>query len=209
MSTALSALMSWPRVVLSPHATPVDELHRLRAAMGPGCPRLLMKRDDLLSFGCGGNKVRKLQTVVAEAQASHAEVLITCGGVQSNHARVTAAVGAVLGLDVILVVNGAHADHATGNALLDRLFGADVRYVSSRDQRAPVMETVASEVRASGRRPHVIPLGASTTTGVIGFARAVEELAAARVQPHVIVHATSSGGTQAGVILGTRLFGLQ
>ena len=90
-----------------------------------------MKRDDLLSFGFGGNKVRKLQTVAAEAQSQGADALITCGGVQSNHARVTAAAGAALGFHVTLVLNGPRPDRPTGNALLDQLFGADVRYVAT------------------------------------------------------------------------------
>ena len=98
MATALATLMSLPAVPLAPHATPVDELTRLAAALGAASPRLFIKRDDLLSFGCGGNKVRKMQTVVAEARAAGADTLITCGGVQSNHARVTAAAGAALGL---------------------------------------------------------------------------------------------------------------
>ena len=77
--------MSLPRVTLAPHPTPIDALVRLQAAIGPSCPALFMKRDDLLSFGMGGNKVRKLQAVLAEAIAAHADTLITCGGVQSNH----------------------------------------------------------------------------------------------------------------------------
>ena len=96
MATALAALMSWPSLHLAPHASPIDDLTRLRKALGRTCPRLLMKRDDLLSFAMGGNKVRKMEAVAAEAQAAHADVLITCGGVQSNHARVTAATGAAL-----------------------------------------------------------------------------------------------------------------
>src|SRR5688572_17004716 len=115
-------MTSLPRVTLAPHSTPIDTLVRLRSVLGPSCPSLHMKRDDLLSFGMGGNKVRKLQTVLAEAIATGADTLITCGGVQSNHCRVTAAAGAALGLRVILVVNGTEQHQATGNALLDRLF---------------------------------------------------------------------------------------
>src|SRR5215471_12675297 len=134
MATALAALMSQPLVALAPHVTPVDELVRLRAALGPTCPRLFIKRDDLLSFGMGGNKVRKMQAVAAEAMAAKADVLITCGGLQSNHARVTAAAGAALGLSVELVLNGAAPQTPTGNARLDQLFGATITYVSSREE---------------------------------------------------------------------------
>jgi len=209
MATALASLMSLPVVPLAPHATPVDELARLAAALGPTSPRILMKRDDLLSFGLGGNKVRKIQAVAAEALASGADALITCGGVQSNHARVTAAAGAALGLQVVLVVNGPEQERPTANAKLDRLFGAHVRHVPSRDDRAPTMEKVAAELRAAGRRPFIVPLGASTATGALGFARGVAELATAGVKPDVIIHASSSGGTQAGLIAGCALLGVR
>ena len=209
MATALAALMSLPVVPLAAHSTPIDDLTRLRAALGPAAPRLLMKRDDLLSFAMGGNKVRKMQRVAAEARAAGATRLITCGGVQSNHARVTAAAGAVLGLKVTLVLNGAEPSTLTGNARLDRLFGADVRYVSTRDARAPAMTEVAHDSRAAGETPFIVPLGASTPSGALGFARGVMELAGVDPSPDFIVHATSSGGTQAGLIAGCALFGIR
>jgi 1-aminocyclopropane-1-carboxylate deaminase/D-cysteine desulfhydrase-like pyridoxal-dependent ACC family enzyme len=208
MATALRSLQLIPSVPLAPHPTPIDELARLRAALGPDCPRLLMKRDDLLSFAQGGNKVRKMQTVAADAQRSGADMLITCGGVQSNHMRVTAATGAALGMKVVLVANGAAPDVVTGNARLDVLFGAEVGYVASREERNSTMELVAAEARAEGRTPFIVPLGASTPLGAIGFARGVEELATSPHRPTAIVHATSSGGTQAGLIMGCALFGL-
>jgi 1-aminocyclopropane-1-carboxylate deaminase/D-cysteine desulfhydrase-like pyridoxal-dependent ACC family enzyme len=209
MATALAALMSHPSVTLAPHPTPIDELKRLRTALGRDAPRLLMKRDDLLSFAMGGNKVRKIQTVAAEALAAGADTLITCGGVHSNHARVVAAAGAALGMRVLLVLNGAAPDTPRGNLKLDALFGAEVRFVPRREDRAPAMETLAAELHASGRRPHVIPLGASTPTGAIGFARALAEVAATSERPAVIVHASSSAGTQAGMLAGCALFGLR
>jgi D-cysteine desulfhydrase family pyridoxal phosphate-dependent enzyme len=209
MATALAALMSLPSVPLAPHVTPIDELIRLRAALGPNCPRLFIKRDDLLSFGMGGNKVRKMQTVAAEAMSAKADTLITCGGLQSNHARVTAAAGSALGLRVVLVVNGAPQDRPTANALLDQLFGAEVRHVASREERAPTMAAVAAELEAAGRRPFVVPLGASTATGAMGFARGITEIASAGIRPDVIVSSTSSGGTQAGLVAGAALFGLR
>lgn len=209
MATALATLMSLPLVTLARHQTPVEPMDRLRAALGPACPALLIKRDDLLAFAMGGNKVRKMQMIAAEAQAQRADTLITCGGIQSNHARVTAATGAALGLRVVLVVNGEPPRTLTGNALLDQLFGADVRYVASREDRAPMMEKVADETRRAGRRPFIIPLGASTALGALGFARGVTEIATAGIKPDFIVHATSSGGTQAGLIAGCALLGLR
>jgi 1-aminocyclopropane-1-carboxylate deaminase/D-cysteine desulfhydrase-like pyridoxal-dependent ACC family enzyme len=209
VATALATLMATPSIPLAPLATPVEPMTRLAAALGPAAPRLFIKRDDLLSFGCGGNKVRKIQTVVAEAQAAGADALITCGGLQSNHARVTAAAGAALGMKVVLVVNGVPQTRPTANARLDRLFGAEIRHVAGRADRAPAMEQAAADLRAAGHRPFAVPLGASTPVGAIGFARGVAEIAAAGLKPDVIIHSTSSGGTQAGLISGCALFGLR
>lgn len=209
MATALAAMMSMPAISLAPHATPLDELVRLRDSLGgANLPRLFMKRDDLLSFGFGGNKVRKLQTVIAEAQAAGADTLITCGGLQSNHARATAAAGAALGLRVVLVLNGEKPATPVANTRLDLLFGADVRYVAGREARVPAMHAVADEERRAGRRPAIVPIGASTATGALGFARGIAEILAAGLKPDVIVHSSSSGGTQAGLMAGCRLFGL-
>ncbi len=209
MATALATLMAMPAVALASAPTPVEEMMRLASALGASSPRLFVKRDDLLSFGCGGNKVRKIQTVVAEAMAAGANALITCGGVQSNHARVTAAAGAALGMKVVLVVNGSAPAQPTANAKLDRLFGAEIRHVASRDERSPAMEQAAADLRAGGHRPFIVPLGASTATGALGFARGVAELAASGVRPDLILHSSSSGGTQAGLIAGCALFGLR
>lgn len=167
----------------------------------------MVKRDDAIPFGFGGNKIRKLQLVAAQALADGADTLITTGGIQSNHARATAAVAARFGLGCVLVANGAPPERPTANALLNQLLGAEVRHVSSREERAPAMERVAAELREKGRRPVVIPLGASTPLGAAAFALAVAELLA-QVQPDAIVMSTSSGGTQAGIIAGCRLLGL-
>lgn len=207
MATALATLMSLPAVVLATNRTPVDRLARLERALGPSSPTLLMKRDDLLSFALGGNKVRKLQTLAAQAQRANADTLITCGAIQSNHARVTAATGAVLGLRVILILSGAIPERETGNLAHDRLFGAEVRIVADRSARDAAMVDVADEVTRAGGRPFVIPVGGSTPIGAAGMARGIAELAADGVKPDVIIHASSSAGTQAGLIAGCALFG--
>lgn len=197
-----------PAVSLFRDPSPVEELSSLRRALGGG-PRLLVKRDDALPFAFGGNKVRKMQFVAADALASGADTLITCGGVQSNHARVTAAAAAKLGLRCILVANGAPQAVPTANALLDRLLGAEVRYVADRTGRTPAMQAAAEEVRRAGGSPCVIPLGASTPLGALGFVHAVEELRGQLSEaPAVIVHSTSSGGTQAGLLAGCAVHGL-
>jgi 1-aminocyclopropane-1-carboxylate deaminase/D-cysteine desulfhydrase-like pyridoxal-dependent ACC family enzyme len=207
----VSALGSLPSIPFTSDPSPVEELAALRIALGSG-PRLLIKRDDAIPFGFGGNKVRKMQLVAAEAQAAGSQTLITCGGVQSNHARVTAAVAARLGLHAVLVVNVPQAvppDRLTGNALLDSLLGARIRYVATREERADAMEQAAADEQRAGRRSYVIPLGASTPLGAAAFAVAVEELLSQIPPPDAIVHASSSGGTQAGLIAGCVLAGVR
>jgi 1-aminocyclopropane-1-carboxylate deaminase/D-cysteine desulfhydrase-like pyridoxal-dependent ACC family enzyme len=169
---------------------------------------LLVKRDDAIPFGFGGNKVRKLQLVAAQALAAGADTLVTCGGVQSNHARATAATAARLGLACVIIANGVRPPRLTGNLLLDDLLGAEVEYVSSRMERDAGMERAAKRLRGEGRVPCVIPLGASTPRGAMGYARAVGEMMRQIPAPDVIVHACSSGGTQAGLLAGCALNGL-
>ncbi len=205
---ALERLSTIPRLSLASAPTPVEDLARLQGALGCKSP-LLVKRDDAIPFGFGGNKIRKLQVVAAQALAEGADTLITTGGIQSNHARATAAVAARMGLSCVLVANGPPPAKPTANALLDRLLGADVRYVGSREDRAPAMEQAAAELRRKGRRPFVIPLGASTPFGAAAYALAVTELLTQVAAPDLIVLSTSSGGTQAGIVAGCRLHGLR
>lgn len=198
------ALASLPSIPLAPEPTPVEELTRLRSTLGRG-PRLLVKRDDTIGFAFGGNKVRKMRLVAADALRQGADTLITSGGVQSNHARVTAAAAAKLGLKCTLIVNGTAPERPGANALLDRLLGADVRYVATREERAPAMEAAADELRAAGRRPYIIPIGASTPLGAAAYVQATAELLGQMDPPDAIVHASSSGGTQAGLVAGCAL----
>ena len=200
------ALRSLPSVPFAPAPSPVEELANLRAALG-GESRLLVKRDDAIAFAFGGNKVRKMRLVAARAQGAGADTLITTGGVQSNHARVTAAAAAKLGMKCILIANGARPERPTANALLDGLLGADVRYVTSREGRVPGMQRAADDVLRNGGTPFVIPLGASTPLGAAAFVAAIAELADQIDPPDVIMHSTSSGGTQAGLIAGCTLAG--
>lgn len=204
---ALRRLALLPSVSLLRYPTPVEELFRLRAALGGG-PRLLVKRDDAIPFAFGGNKARKLELVVADAVARGADTLVTAGALQSNHARATAAAAAKLGLRCHLVLNGARPGHATGNALLDELLGAHVEYVPTREARVPGMLAAMERLRRAGRIPFLVPLGASTPLGAAGYARAIGELLAQCPPPDVIVHATSSGGTQAGLLAGCALHAL-
>jgi len=204
---AIERLRTHPALPLVTTPTPVHEMARLRAALGGG-PRLLIKRDDTIPFGFGGNKVRKLAFVAARAVADGADALVTTGGIQSNHARVTAAVAATLGMRCVLIVNGARQERPTANALLDALLGADVRYVASREHRNAAVDDTVAQLAREGRRPFTIPLGASTPLGALGFARAIGELLEQGPAPNVIVHSSSSAGTQAGLLAGVALHGI-
>ncbi len=200
-------LVSLPSLPLLQSPTPLERMDRLSALLGGG-PRLVVKRDDAIPFGFGGNKVRKLALVAGRAKAEGADTLITAGGVQSNHARATAAVAARLGMRAILVANGEPQPQPTANALLDRLLAAEMVYVAAREERTPKMLEVAARVRAGGGRPFTIPIGASTPLGALSFALAVAELTDQMPAPDVIIHSTSSGGTQAGLVAGCRLLRL-
>jgi D-cysteine desulfhydrase len=202
------ALGAVPALLLAPLPTPVAAMLHLSGVLGGG-PRLLVKRDDTIGFAFGGNKVRKLALLGAQAQADGADTLITAGGIQSNHARVTAATAVMLGMRAVLVVNGTPPVRSTANALLDALLGAEVVYVESREQRREAMHAAAERLRREGRRVFEIPIGGSTPLGALAFVHAMLELLEQIPAPDAIVHATSSGGTQAGLVAACRLLGLR
>lgn len=201
-----------PRIPLARLPTPLEPSPRLGAALGI---ELLYKRDDLTGLELSGNKARKLEYLLAEAEAEGADTLVTCGGVQSNHARATAFAAAKRGLASVLLLrvpDPSRPPAPEANVLLDRLVGAELRYVSHEayQRRAEVMAGVAGELRAAGRRPYVIPEGGSSALGSLGYQLAVAELreqlpAAWRSGPVTIAYAAGSGGTGAGIELGVRL----
>ena len=191
------------RLPLGHYPTPVQELARLRAEVGAH-PRLWIKRDDYAGPGFGGNKVRKLEYYLSKALRQGYDTVLTCGAVTSNHCRITAALAAQCGLECHLVLNPAAQAGTPASLFLDELYGARIHHVTRREERAPEMARLAGELRLQGRCPMEIPLGASTPLGALGFVHAVSELEAL---PAVIVHATSSGGTQAGLVAGLALFG--
>ena len=208
LDQALARLERESFIPLVRGATPVDEMVCLRAALGGG-PRLLVKRDDAMPFAFGGNKVRKLEFVAAQAVAAGADTLVTVGGIQSNHARVTAAVAARLGFRCLIIANGAPPARPTANALLNALLGAEIEYIASRAERSSAVEAALARFRLAGRKPYYVPLGASTPVGALGFARAIGELLSQLpAAPDAIIHACSSGGTQAGLVAGTIIHGV-
>lgn len=204
---ALRRLSAIPALSLLPAPTPIEEMSRLRDALGGG-PRLFVKRDDAIPFGFGGNKVRKLAIVGADAIAAGADTLVTLGGVQSNHARATAALAAKMGLHCSLIINGRPPERPAANALLDALLGAEIEYIPSRDERVAASKATMDRLRAAGRTPYFVPLGASNPLGALGFVRAVGEMLEQMPAPDVIVHAASSGGTLVGLVAGCALHGL-
>ena len=212
------ALARQPRLPLATLPTPVYDATRLRDALGGSgrCPRILIKRDDLTALGLGGNKARKLEYLVADAEAHGATTLITTGAVQSNHARMTAAAACVAGMRCVLVLTSSSADPAVaGNLLLDKLYGAEIRLVPALDPMfavgndEPVVAEVVAEEQAAGRTPYVIPVGGSSGIGVLGYVSGSAELAAqlrdAGVTPSRLYYASGSRGTQAGLTLGAKL----
>lgn len=185
--------------------TPVEELPRLSAALGG--PRLFVKRDDQTGLAFGGNKTRKLEFLVAEAQAQGARTLISAGAIQSNHCRQTAAAAARFGFDCILVLTGAAPARSTANYLLDGLFGAQVIHVPDRADRDRVLQETFEQAKRAGKQPYLVPYGGSSPTGALSYAFAVQELMEQGLRPDWMVFGTSSGGTHAGLTLGARLFG--
>ncbi len=193
------------RVSIAHLPTPLEPLSRLTEQLGG--PELWIKRDDQTGLATGGNKARKLEFLVADALARRADVLITGGAAQSNHARQTAAAAAKFGLESTLVLRGEEPAQTQGNLLLDRLLGADVVWAGDRPL-VEVMGQVAQEMQETGHSPYVIPYGGSNPTGASGYMAAMEELVAQCAERDVhfdhIVIPSSSGGTQAGLMVGAR-----
>ncbi len=190
------------RIVLGSYPTPVEAAPRLARALGLDEEDLLVKRDDLLGLGGGGNKVRKLERTTAEAVRRGATTLVTTGAAQSNHARLTAAAGARLGLAVELVLVGDApdpADPVRGNLLLDHLLGAALHWAGDVD--APGLERRAAErVAELGDAAYLVPYGGSNAAGAAAYADAGHELLEQVPDLAHVVVAVGSGGTMAGLL---------
>lgn len=197
--------MNVPRVSFAHLPTPLESLPRLSEALGG--PRLLIKRDDQTGLAFGGNKTRKLEFLVAEAQDQGANTLISGGALQSNHCRQTAAAAARFGFKCILVLTGEKPKQPSANLLLDELFGAEIVHVADRKDRDGILQETFDHAAKEGIKPYLVPYGGSNATGALGYAFAMKELMEQNVQPDWIVFATSSGGTHAGLLLGQRVFG--
>ncbi len=213
--------MSPPRLRLAHLPTPLTPAPRIGAELGID---LWVKRDDATGGPEAGNKIRKLEFLLAEAMDQGADTLITCGGLQSNHARATAVLAAQLGWACVLLLrdpelppqdDGVMLTQARaplcGNLLIDRMLGAEVRLITAESyrKRAELMASVAAELRSRGRHPYVIPEGGSSGLGSLGYVAAMAEVREQmREAFDVVVVACGSGGTAAGIALGAALHGV-
>jgi L-cysteate sulfo-lyase len=202
-------LARFPRVRLTHAPTPLEPMGNLSRLLGG--PALWIKRDDCTGLASGGNKTRKLEYLIGEALAKKADVVITQGATQSNHARQTAAAAAKFGLACEILLEDrtgyTHEDYRkSGNVILDRLLGANIRHVPAGTDMDAAMAQLAAELSAAGRRPYVIPGGGSNPVGALGYVTCALELAeqanAVGLDIDLLVHATGSTGTQAGLLAG-------
>ncbi|MBW1980119.1 MAG: D-cysteine desulfhydrase [Deltaproteobacteria bacterium] len=202
-------LARFPRRRYTEGRTPLEKLSRLSRALGG--PTIYMKRDDLLGLAAGGNKTRKLEFLVADALAQQVDTLITCGAVQSNHCRLTLAAAVKEGLKCRLVleerVPGSYSPKASGNNLLFHLMGVEkIKVVPGGSDMMQEMQQVAAEVAAEGGKAYVIPGGASTPIGALGYVACAEEILAQAFENGVridqVVCASGSAGTHAGLVTG-------
>ncbi len=214
LDVALDAL---PRLHLAHLPTPLQKYPALDARLA--CD-VWVKRDDMTGGAEAGNKLRKLELLLARALHDGADTVLTCGGIQSNHARATALACARLGLRCVLFLRVADLNALLpegGNVLLDRLAGAEIHRISAAQyqERDALMADAARTLARIGRRPFVVPEGGSNGLGALGYVRAMREvreqlsLGLGGGMPYdVVIHACGSGGTAAGVALGARAYGV-
>jgi len=205
----MKQLSEFSRLSLGVFPTPLYKLENISAKYGKN---IWIKRDDMCGVALGGNKVRKLEFLLADAKDNGCDTVFTTGGAQSNHAMLTAACAARLGMKCILILKERGVTERKGNLILDEIFGAEVRFMDtdSYDDIYAEMHRVAEELAKDGHKSYFIPCGGSNALGAIGYAAGMEEAAnqAADMDLSVghIVSATGSGGTTAGLLLGAKLF---
>lgn len=203
-----------PRISLAQIPTPMHRLDRISRRMGVD---IYIKRDDMTGIALSGNKIRKLEFVMAQARAMGADTVITCGGAQSNHSRATAVAAAQMGLKSLLFLRTPDPQNpppVSGNILLDRMAGADIQWITPEAyrRRDQLMADAARSLKDRDRNAYVIPEGASDAVGAWGYVRAFEELTrdieaigSGTDGKTTIIHATGSGGTSAGLLIGAAL----
>lgn len=193
---------NYPKVSLGFFPTPVEKLVNLSQYLGG--PLISIKRDDQTGLALGGNKTRKLEYILGDAISQGADTVITAGASQSNHCRQTAAAAAKCQLECHLVLGGEQPRHSQGNLLLDKMFGSHIHWAGEH-RKGEDITVLTEQLKAAGKKPYVIPYGGSNELGVIAFCEAMKELKTQGAEYSHIVFASSSGGTQAGLMLGNRV----
>ena len=198
----MKQLSAFARAPLAVLPTPVQRLENISRMMGTN---VWIKRDDMTGIGLGGNKVRKLEFLLAEARAQGAEVVFTTGGAQSNHAMLTAACALKLGMTPILILKKRGVTARRGNLLLEHLMGVDVRFMDT-DDYADIYAEMDRVGQALGRPYYKIPCGGSNALGALGYVSCAKEIAESGIDFDWLICAEGSGGTHAGLALGAKLF---
>ena len=198
----MKSIESFPRLSLGIFPTPIHKLENISRLLGR---EVYIKRDDMTGLGLGGNKVRKLEFLLADAKVQGAEIVFTTGGAQSNHAMLTAAAAGKLGMKAILVLKKRGVTDCAGNQLLERLMGTDVRFVDT-DDYADIYAEMDRIGQEMGRPYYKIPCGGSNALGALGYVDCAREIAGQGLHFDHIVCAEGSGGTMAGLALGAKLF---
>ena len=197
-----------PRIKISHTPTPLEYLPRLSNELG--C-ELYIKRDDCTGLAGGGNKARKLEYIIADAQQKNADTIVTVGGFQSNHARQTAAAAAKYGFDCELVLEDVQGTPKTdyynnGNMLLDHLLGAKIHSLQEGEDCNIYAQALVKKLASQQRKPYFVPMGGSNVIGSLGYVRCAYEIltqiAEQNIQIDQIILATGSAGTQAGLLAG-------
>jgi L-cysteate sulfo-lyase len=215
MTSRAPDLSRFPKTPLRDGPSPILALPRLSRHLGGA--EIYVMRDDVDGLGGGGNKLRKLEFLIGEAQAAGADTIITVGGRQSNHARLTAAAAARVGMKCELVLSRLvpieDDDYVeNGNVVLDRLFGAIIHDIPGSVSALQVAEERAATLRREGRKVYVCPLGGSSPVGCLGYVSCANEIFDQSRESGIdfdhIVVANGSGGMQAGLIAGAIAAGL-
>ncbi len=198
----MRSLDTFPRIPLGAFPTPIQRLDNVSRLLNTN---VYVKRDDLTGLGLGGNKVRKLEFLLADAKAQGAEVVFTTGGAQSNHAMLTAAAAGKVGLTPILILKKRGVTARLGNQLLEYLMGTDVRFMDT-DDYADIYEEMDRVGQELGRPYYKIPCGGSNALGSLGYVDCAREIGTQGIRFDHIICAEGSGGTMAGMALGAKLF---